>query len=512
MEKRIAKDLLSIGAVFLRPDEPFTWASGIKSPIYCDNRLTLTAPAVRGDVENGLAETIKREYPQCEVLMGTSTAGIAHAAITAHLMNLPMGYVRSGAKDHGRANQIEGKLEKGQKVVVVEDLISTGGSVIEVVNVLRAAGAEVLGIASIFTYGMKKGLARLAEVNVKNVSLSNFDVLVEVAAEEGYIAKEDIHVYSVDECFMDVTRYLSLYHLTAKEMAQKLIDAVMEETGITATAGIGTNLYLAKIAMDIVAKHIEDHIGMLDEISYREQLWGHKPLSDFWRIGSKTERKLAGYGIQTMGDIALASIQSEDWLYKMFGIDAELLIDHAWGCESCKMSDIKNYHTEEHSLSNGQVLMRNYTFEEAAVVVREMTDVLVLDLVEKGLVTNSVTLWIAYDHRFERESSKGTVRFPDRTNRSREIIDTVEALYRKIADPHTGIRRIEIIANKITPEGYQQYTLFQDSIKAEKERHLQEAVLQVKKRYGKNAIMRGSNLLECSTYQERNNQVGGHRA
>lgn len=192
MEKRIAKDLLSIGAVFLRPDEPFTWASGIKSPIYCDNRLTLTAPAVRNDVENGLAETIRREYPQCEVLMGTSTAGIAHAAITAHLMNLPMGYVRSGAKDHGRANQIEGKLEKGQKVVVVEDLISTGGSVIEVVNVLRAAGAEVLGIASIFTYGMKKGLARLTEADVKNVSLSNFDVLVEVAAEEGYIAKEDI--------------------------------------------------------------------------------------------------------------------------------------------------------------------------------------------------------------------------------------------------------------------------------------------------------------------------------
>ena len=192
MEKRIAKDLLSIGAVFLRPDEPFTWASGIKSPIYCDNRLTLTAPTVRDDVENGLAETIKREYPQCEVLMGTSTAGIAHAAITAHLMNLPMGYVRSGAKDHGRANQIEGKLEKGQKVVVVEDLISTGGSVIEVVNVLIAAGAEVLGIASIFTYGMQKGLVRLAEANVKNISLSNFDVLVEVAAEEGYIAKEDI--------------------------------------------------------------------------------------------------------------------------------------------------------------------------------------------------------------------------------------------------------------------------------------------------------------------------------
>lgn len=192
MEKRIAKDLLSIGAVFLRPDEPFTWASGIKSPIYCDNRLTLTAPSVRDDVENGLAEVIKREYPECEVLMGTSTAGIAHAAITAHLMNLPMGYVRSGAKDHGRTNQIEGKLEKGQKVVVVEDLISTGGSVIEVVNVLREAGAEVLGIASIFTYGMKKGIVRMEEAQVKNVSLSNFDVLVEVAAEEGYIAKEDV--------------------------------------------------------------------------------------------------------------------------------------------------------------------------------------------------------------------------------------------------------------------------------------------------------------------------------
>lgn len=192
MEKRIAKDLLSIGAVFLRPDEPFTWASGIKSPIYCDNRLTLTAPAVRDEIEQGLAEVIKEQYPQCEVLMGTSTAGIAHAAITAHLLNLPMGYVRSGAKDHGRANQIEGKLEKGQKVVVVEDLISTAGSVIEVVNVLRSAGAQVLGIVSIFTYGMKKGLERLKEAQVKNVSLSNFDVLVKIAAEEGYIAKEDV--------------------------------------------------------------------------------------------------------------------------------------------------------------------------------------------------------------------------------------------------------------------------------------------------------------------------------
>ena len=191
MKKLIAKDLLSIGAVFFRPDEPFTWASGIKSPVYCDNRLTLTAPEVRGDVEHALAETVKREYPEAEVLMGTSTAGIAHAAIVGHLMGLPMGYVRSSAKDHGRTNQIEGKLLPGQKVVVIEDLISTAGSVIDCVKVLREAGAEVLGIASIFTYGMKKGLTRLAENDVKNVSLCNLDALVEVAAETGYIKAQD---------------------------------------------------------------------------------------------------------------------------------------------------------------------------------------------------------------------------------------------------------------------------------------------------------------------------------
>lgn len=191
-ERLIAKDLLKIKAVFFRPDEPFTWASGIKSPVYCDNRLSLTAPEVRLDVENGLAEVVKNYYPEAEVLMGTSTAGIAHAAITAHILNMPMGYVRSGAKDHGRQNQIEGKLEPGQKVVVIEDLISTGGSVIEVVNVLREAGAEVLGVASIFTYGMEKGKKRLEEAQVKNISLTNFDIIAEVAAEEGYISPEDI--------------------------------------------------------------------------------------------------------------------------------------------------------------------------------------------------------------------------------------------------------------------------------------------------------------------------------
>ncbi len=327
-----------------------------------------------------------------------------------------------------------------------------------------------------------------------------------------YISKEDIHVYSIDECFMDVTNYLSLYHMTEKEMAVELMDAVMKETGITATAGIGTNLYLAKVAMDIVAKHVEDHIGILNEISYRQQLWDHRPLSDFWRIGSRTEKKLADYGIHTMGDIAYTSVTSEEWLYKMFGIDAELLIDHAWGLESCDIHDIKNYHTEEHSLSNGQVLMRNYSFEEAAVVVREMTDVLVLDLVSKGLITGSVTLWIAYDHRYERPSSHGTVRLTSLTNSSSTIMDEVDKLYQKITDRHTGIRRIEICANRVMPEGYLQYDLFTDPAAVEKEKNLQQAILDVKKRYGKNAIMRGANLLECSTYRERNNQIGGHRA
>ena len=192
MQEKIAKDLLSIGAVFLRPEDPFTWASGIKSPVYCDNRLTLTAPAVRNDVENGLAELIRTYYPETEVLMGTSTAGIAHAAITGHILGLPMGYVRSGNKDHGRQNRIEGRLEPGQKVVVVEDLISTGGSVLEVVEVLRNAGAQVLGVASIFTYGMKKGLDRMAAANVENHSLTDFDEIAKVAAEEGYIPESDI--------------------------------------------------------------------------------------------------------------------------------------------------------------------------------------------------------------------------------------------------------------------------------------------------------------------------------
>ena len=327
-----------------------------------------------------------------------------------------------------------------------------------------------------------------------------------------FVAPEDIHVYSIDECFIDVTQYLGLYGWTPKEMAVHLMDAVMAETGITATAGVGTNLYLAKIAMDIVAKHVDDHIGVLDEMSYRKLLWGHRPLSDFWRIGRRTERRLAGYGIHTMGDIARMSLTSEDWLFRQFGIDAELLIDHAWGYESCSMADIHNYHAETHSLSNGQVLMRNYSFEEARVVVKEMTDVLVLDLVEKHLITDSVTLYISYDHHLGHPGSGGTVSLGFATNSSQRIIGAVERLYLQIAEPYLGIRRIHVNANRVVPEGYLQLNLFEDPKEQEREHHLQEAILQVRHRYGKNAILRGANLLDCATMRERNRQIGGHRA
>lgn len=327
-----------------------------------------------------------------------------------------------------------------------------------------------------------------------------------------YISKEDIHVYSIDECFLDVTDYLTLYNVTAKEMAVMLMDAVMKETKITATAGIGTNLYLAKVAMDIVAKHVDDHIGMLDEISYREKLWNHRPLSDFWRIGTRTEKKLANYGIYTMGDIACMSMTSEDWFYKMFGMDAELLIDHAWGMEPCQMRDIKNYHSTEHSLSNGQVLMRNYSFEEALVIIKEMTDVLVLDLVEKQLITDSVTIWVAYDHRSERPGVNGTVKFSMATNRSSLIIENTGRLFQSITDKHTPIRRLGVCANHVVSEDYLQYDLFSDPSEVEKEKNLQHAILDIKHRFGKNAIMRGMNLLPCSTYRERNTQIGGHKA
>ncbi len=327
-----------------------------------------------------------------------------------------------------------------------------------------------------------------------------------------YIAAEDIHVYSIDECFIDVTAYLDLYHKTAKEMALMLMDAVYRETGITATAGVGTNLYLAKIAMDIVAKHVDDHIGILDEKSFRKQLWNHRPLTDFWMIGGGTARRLAQHGIFCMGDLARASVASEDWIYKQFGINGELLIDHAWGYEPCTMRDIKHYRSRDHSLSSGQVLMRNYSFEEARVVVREMTDQLSLDLVRKHLMTQSLSLYISYDHRMGLPSSRGSIDLGNATSSTRRIVEGVTRIYDRVADRHTGIRRINICCNSVVQADYLQYDLFTDPEEVEREARIQHAILDVHERYGKNALVRGINLVDCSTLMERNGQIGGHRA
>lgn len=327
-----------------------------------------------------------------------------------------------------------------------------------------------------------------------------------------HVSSDDIHVYSIDECFIDVTEYLSLYHQDAKEMAITLMNDVMNETGICATAGIGTNLYLCKIAMDIVAKHVDDHIGFLDEDTFKLKLWEHRPLTDFWRIGSGTANRLAKYGIYTMGDIARTSLRDEAWLYKLFGIDAELLIDHAWGIEPCTIQDIKAYRPETNSLSSGQVLMRNYSFEEARIIVREMTDLLVLDLVAKKLVSESFTLYISYDHKFEVPGSNGSINLGTPTNSAKKIVPAVIELYNTIAYKHTGIRRINICSNKVRPQGYFQLDLFSDPESDEKERRIQQAMLSIRKRYGTNAIMKGSSLLDCSTFRERNGQIGGHRA
>ena len=326
-----------------------------------------------------------------------------------------------------------------------------------------------------------------------------------------YVAAEDIHVYSIDECFIDVTAYLDLYGVTAREMALMLMKAVMDETGITATAGVGSNMYLAKVAMDIVAKHVDDHIGILDEYSFRERLWQHQPLSDFWQIGNRTQRKLNQYGIYTMEDIARMSLVSERWFFQLFGIDAELMIDHAWGYESCRMEDIKSYRSKAHSLSHGQVLMRNYSFREARVVVKEMTDLLVLEMVEKGLVSDSFGLWISYDHKTGIGSTGSSISFEAPVNSSEDIIASIAQAYDKTTFRHVGIRRIGITANRVRQEGFYQFHLFRDPLRQKRERDLQRCLIRIKKRYGKNAVMRACNLLDCSTYRMRNEQIGGHR-
>ncbi len=351
-----------------------------------------------------------------------------------------------------------------------------------------------------------------------------------------YVAPEDIHSYSIDEVFIDVTAYLKTYQMTARELAMTMIRDVLHETGITATCGIGSNLYLAKIGMDIVAKHMpadEDGVRLaeLDELSYRHLLWNHRPLTDFWRIGPGTARRLEKRYIFTMGDLAAASLQDQEWFYKTFGIDAEILIDHAWGIEPCTMEDIKAYRPESNCISEGQVLASPYSREKARIIVREMTDSLILSLTDKKLVTDSVTLDLGYDRisvddgsysgeihidhygRFVPKPSHGTVHLDTPTNLESQLMPAVLSVFDRISNPSLFVRRVTITANHVTEDpGYVQMDLFTDIDKQKRERQLQSAVLTIKKRYGKNAILRGTNFEEGATMRERNGQIGGHRA
>ncbi len=378
-----------------------------------------------------------------------------------------------------------------------------------------------------------------------------------------YIAPEDIHIYSIDEVFIDVTHYLSTYNMTARELAMTMIQDILSTTGITATAGIGTNLYLCKIAMDIVAKHIEPdkngvRIAELDEMSYRRLLWNHRPITDFWRVGRGYSKKLEKIGLYTMGDIARCSIgkptdyYNEELLYKLFGINAELLIDHAWGYEPCTMEDVKAYKPETNSISSGQVLHCPYEFDKARLVVKEMTDLMVLDLVDKGLVTNQIVLTIGYDienitDKNRSQSYKGTVttnyygkkvpkpahgttNLPKQTSSTTLITNAVMELYDKIVNKKLLIRRINIVANKLVDEHsvknankYEQLDLFTDyevlqkqrekeNAESEREKRMQNTILDIKKKFGKNAILKGMNLQEGATAKDRNNQIGGHKA
>lgn len=365
-----------------------------------------------------------------------------------------------------------------------------------------------------------------------------------------YIAPEDIHVYSIDEVFIDITHYLATYKLSAHDFARKLIQDVLNTTGITATAGIGTNMYLAKIAMDIEAKHIPAdkdgvRIAELDEKSYREKLWSHRPITDFWRVGKGYARKLEYYGMKTMGDVARCSVYDEDLLYKLFGVNAELLIDHAWGWEPCTIKEIKAYKPTTNSLSSGQVLKTPYYFEKAKLVTREMAEALALELVEKALVTNQIVLTIGYDidnltdenisysgevitdfyGRKVPKQAHGTGNIDRYTASSRLIVDATMELFDKIVDKSLLVRRITIAVCKLQREKdvrenqVEQLDLFTDYKKKNeqeetlaKEKRMQEAVLSIKKKYGKNAILKGMNLEEGATAKERNSQIGGHKA
>ena len=324
-----------------------------------------------------------------------------------------------------------------------------------------------------------------------------------------YVSKEDIYVYSIDEVFMDVTDYLNMYQMTARELADVMMADVLKTTGIPASCGIGTNMYLAKIALDITAKHAKDNIGYLDEKLFCGTLWKHRPLTDFWRIGPGTAKRLAGIGILTMEDIAHAD---EELLYRTFGVDAELMIDHAWGRETVKISDVKNYRPSSKSLSSGQVLSCDYSFEDAKLIVKEMTDLLCLDLVDKGLITESMSLVVGYSNELHEKMARGTASMSVATNSAKKIIPYMMDLFDQIVDKNLPVRRINMSFQKLTDEVYEQYDLFTDSAEIERERRLQKATLSIKKKFGKNAILKGMNLQEAGTTIERNQQIGGHRS
>ena len=354
-----------------------------------------------------------------------------------------------------------------------------------------------------------------------------------------YVSSEDIHVYSIDEVFIDATDYLRLYGITAHELAMRMIRDVLKETGITATAGIGTNLYLAKIAMDIEAKHSPAdsdgvRIAALDEMSYRRKYWSHRPLTDFWRVGRGIAAKLAANGMYTLGDVARCSLRNEEKLYKLFGVNAELIIDHAWGWEPCTMADIKAYRPSARSLSSGQVLSTPYTFEKGRVIVREMTELLVLDMVEKRLSAGQMVLSVGYDKeslekvkdyegavaadyygRKVPRPAHGSVNLGRQTSSTTLIADAVMDLYDRITDRRLLIRRLNVTANHVVPESQLegvQLSLFDESReKPSRERNRQEAILAIRRKYGPNAILTGIDFEEGATTRERNNQIGGHR-
>lgn len=324
-----------------------------------------------------------------------------------------------------------------------------------------------------------------------------------------YIAKEDIQVYSIDEAFLDVTDYLHLYQMTAMELGRKIMQDILDTTKIPAACGVGTNLYLAKVALDIMAKHETDRIAYLDEARYREKLWKHKPLTDFWRVGRGTVERLSNMGICTMEEIAHAR---ESLLYKAFGIDAELLIDHAWGREPVTIADIKAYRPKNTSFSSGQVLPRDYEYEEGVLVVKEMADLLCLDLVDQGLVTSHISLVIGYSNQKCFEPAKGSTTLRSATSSNRRLLSYVEQLYRRIVRPGAYIRRITLTYTGVMTEDYQQFDLFSDPEETEKDVKAQRAAISIKQRYGRNAILKGMNLEESATTIERNGQIGGHKS